>query len=431
MIEAQVINNANTLIERLQQIPDRRDNRGKRHKLPFVLACVLMAILSNRSYMSSIQRYIHHKIEWLKDVFDSPEATAVSRAQLPNILARVDWEALNAVFKALFGLCIIEQHPGEWKAVDGKSLKGTIVDPTQAHDHERLVLIVGHTSHDILEQQRFSGAKESEVTVVRDLLEQTGLVGDKISLDAGHAYPETLEPIHAADGMYVVQIKQNQPHLFTTLAQLAEQVEQEEMESEQVEQEEMESEQAEQEEMESEQAEQEEMESEQVEFPAAGVVISTVEKGHGRLEERTGRVLSLEPDLLAQRWEPTGMKTVIVMDRRTEDLNTGKTSDERSYYVSNQSAPTHEQELFDAVRGHWRVESMNWIRDVTFNEDQVRTTDPNTGQILSSLRTMALTLLQSLHPKNMKAKLEELADKPDALHDLLVRFNLVSATSAS
>ena len=400
MREEQVINNAKTLIERVQQIPDRRDNRGKRQTLPVVLACVLMAMLSNRSYMSSIQRYMSHKIEWLKDVFDSPKATAVSRAQLPNILARVDWESLNTVFNALFGLCI-EQHTGEWKAVDGKSLTGTIVDPAQAHDHERLVLVVGHTSHDILEQQRFSGAKESEVTVVRDLLEQTGLVGDKISFDAGHAYPDTLAPIHAADGIYVVQIKQNQPQLFTTLVQLAEQVEQEEMESE------------------------------QAKFPAAGVVISTVDKGHGRLEERTGRVLSLDPGVLDQRWDPTGMKTVIVMDRRTEDLNTGKTSDERSYYVSNQPAATHEQDLFDAVRGHWRVESMNWIRDVTFNEDQVRTKDPNTGQILSSLRTMALTLLQSLHPKNVKATLEELADTPNALHDLLVRFNLVSTASAS
>lgn len=403
MLKAQVINKATTLMERLKKISDSRDNRGKRHPLPFVLACVLIAMMSNRSYMSSIHRYIKHKIDWLKDIFDCPEATAVSRAQLPNILAGVDWESLNAVFKELFGICI-EQQNGEWKAVDGKSLKGTIVDPTQAHHHERIVLIVGHTSHDVLEQQRFSGAKESEVTVVRDLLKQTGLVGDKISLDAGHAYPDTLEPIHEAGGIYVVQIKQNQPQLFKTLAQLAEQVEQAEMEQE---------------------------ETEPVEFPATGVVITTVEKGHGRLEERTGRVLSLDPDLLDQRWDPAGMKTLIVMDRSTEDLKTGVTSDERSYYVSNQPAPTHEHDLFDAVRGHWRIESMNWIRDVTFNEDQVRTKNPKTGQILSSLRTVALTLLQALHPVNLKAKLEEFADRPDALRDLLVRFKLVSVVSGS
>ena len=412
MMQEQVISKATTLIERLKKIPDHRDNRGKRHALPFVLACVLLAMLSNRSYMSSIQRYIHNKIEWLKEVFDEPEATAVSRAQLPNILAGVDWEALNAVFKELFGLCITP-HNDEWKAVDGKSLKGTIVDPTQAHHHERIVLMVGHTSHNILEHQRFSGAKESEVTVVRDLLERTEFVGEKISLDAGHAYPDTLAPIHEAGGLYVVQIKQNQSQLLTTLAQLAEQVEQKDLA------------------LKAQELTEPVEPVEPVEFPAMGVVLTTVEKGHGRLEERTGRVLSLDPDLLAQRWEPTGMKTVIVLDRRTEELKTGKISDERSYYVSNQPAPMHEQELFDAIRGHWGVESINWIRDMTFNEDHVRTKDPNTGQILSFLRTLALTLLQSLHPKNLKAKLEEVADKPDALHDLLMHFNLVSAASVS
>jgi predicted transposase YbfD/YdcC len=399
--------------------------------LPFVLACTLVAILSNRSFMSSIHRYIQNHIEWLKEVFECSDVTAVSRAQLPNILASVDWEALNGIFKDVFGLCIAHDNT-EWKAVDGKSLKGTIADASQAHDHERIVTVVGHTSHDVLEQQRFSGAKESEVTVVRDLLEHTGLNGEQLSLDAGHAYPDTLEPIEQAGGLYVVQIKQNQPQLFKALAHLAEQAEQKENqgEPEQVKPEDMNQQKRPQEETTLEETTPEEQ-PELGTFPVTGVVITTVDKGHGRLEERTGRVLSLAPHRLDPRWEATGMKTFIVMDRKTEHLKTGKTSEERSYYVSNQVAAQHEQELFAAIRGHWRVESMNCIRDVTFNEDRVRTKNPKTGQILSSLRTIALTLVQSLHPKNIKAKLEEFVDTPEALLDLLVRFNLASGISAS
>ena len=35
-----------TLIEMLNQLPDPRDNRGKRHELAFVLVCLVIAILS-------------------------------------------------------------------------------------------------------------------------------------------------------------------------------------------------------------------------------------------------------------------------------------------------------------------------------------------------------------------------------------------------
>jgi predicted transposase YbfD/YdcC len=102
------------------------------------------------------------------------------------------------------------------------------------------------------------------------------------------------------------------------------------------------------------------------------------------------------------------------MDRVTEELKTGHTSAERSYYVSNQPALEHERELFDAIRGHWRVESTNWIRDVTFKEDHIRTKHPNQGQILSLLRTVAIRCLQAVHPTNMKATLEKFANVPDS-----------------
>jgi len=136
------------------------------------------------------------------------------------------------------------------------------------------------------------------------LLKQTGLVCDHISLDAGHAYPDTLEPIHQAGGTSVVQIKLNQPQLFKMLAEQAE----------------------------------------QGGLLKTGVVITTVDKGHGRLEERVGRVLTLNNKSMERRREPTGMQMVIVMDRNTYDLTTCHTSAERSYYVSNQSAQGHERE---------------------------------------------------------------------------------------
>ncbi|MDM8565253.1 transposase family protein [Candidatus Halobeggiatoa sp. HSG11] len=48
----------------LGELTDPRDERGKRHSLPFVIASVILAILVGRSTVSSIFRYISNKIKW-------------------------------------------------------------------------------------------------------------------------------------------------------------------------------------------------------------------------------------------------------------------------------------------------------------------------------------------------------------------------------
>jgi len=93
----QIITNAPKFIDLLKNIEDPRDNRGKRHELFFVIACTISAILSGKNYVSELQRYISNHYEWLKAIFNCEDAnpTAVSRAQLPNILSVIDWSKLN------------------------------------------------------------------------------------------------------------------------------------------------------------------------------------------------------------------------------------------------------------------------------------------------------------------------------------------------
>ena len=83
---------------------DLRDNRGKRHQLPVKINSIILAILSGRTKMSSIHRFIVNKIDWLKEILNRPEAYAVSRAQLPIILAVVKWEELNKPIEEFFGI---------------------------------------------------------------------------------------------------------------------------------------------------------------------------------------------------------------------------------------------------------------------------------------------------------------------------------------
>jgi len=65
------------------------------------------------------------------------------------------------------------------------------------------------------------------------------------------------------------------------------------------------------------------------------------------------------------------------------------------------------------------VESNNWIRDVTFNEDRTKTKLGNQAQIMALLRGLAIELIRKTSPKNFQAAIEKLADSVSTLESML------------
>jgi len=368
--------NVCNFVEALSQLPDDRDNRGKRHALAFVVAGVVLAILSGRSKVSSIFRYLRNRIEWLREVTQHPEAGVVSRAHLPRLLARVDWAELNTLIDQHFGVQVELSATHDWVAIDGKVLRGTLA----SGDKQSVVFAVSHASRTLLAQAPMKGSKASEIPVVRDLLKHSQLEAHKVTLDAHHCNPTTTAQIHQAGGQYVIQVKENQPLLLTQCQSVA----------------------------------------------AAAVPLGRHEecdKGHGRLTTREGQCFDMRALSLAPRWSDSGIHTLVVMKRHTFTLATQKTTCETAYYISNQALSTDPYaqalELTGAIRQHWHVESDNWIRDVTLEEDHIKTTSANQAQNMGCLRSLALRLLRRFNVKNFQEALEDFADCPSRFEALL------------
>jgi len=142
--------NLTSLVAKLKRLTDKRDNRGKRHDLAFVLGGVILAIMSGRSYLSSIYRFIQNRLKWLRRVLGYQQAQAVSRAQLPRILDNIDWAALNELLEEHYGVWIEVQDKG-WYALDGKTLRGV------AGQQERVLLAVSHSERKTVAQQPMHG----------------------------------------------------------------------------------------------------------------------------------------------------------------------------------------------------------------------------------------------------------------------------------
>jgi hypothetical protein len=63
----------------------------------------------------------------------------------------------------------------------------------------------------------------------------------------------------------------------------------------------------------------------------------------------------------------------------------------------------------------WGVKSNNWIRDVTFDEDHIKTKARKQRKFFSLLRGLAIKLIRKTSPKNFQAAIENFTDSVYAL----------------
>jgi predicted transposase YbfD/YdcC len=141
---------------------------------------------------------------------------------------------------------------------------------------------------------------------------------------------------------------------------------------------------------------------------------SRSDKGHGRTEKRTllsTTALSDARDgqLPYLDWPHLGQCFKLVRQRTVK----GKTSTETVYGITSLTRQKADaSRLLKLVRWHWSIESLFWVRDVTFGEDGCRAGTGAAPVVLSGLRNAAITLLDQAGLSNKAAALRRHAAHP-------------------
>ena len=203
----------------------------------------------------------------------------------------------------------------EWLSADGKVLRGTL----KSGEKQAIIHVVSHESRIDVAQACQAGDKSSEITVMRELMKETGLEKAKMSLDAHHCNPETMTQIEQAGGQYLIQIKENLPKLLDYCRDLGSQSSL----------------------------------AETVDYDSSRGLVCT----------REAHYHPLDLSNIDRRWNTSGLRTLIVMNRETFNKATQEMTSDTSYYLSNYEN-AHQQHTVDhlakTIRGHWVVESNNW-----------------------------------------------------------------------
>lgn len=126
------------------------------------------------------------------------------------------------------------------------------------------------------------------------------------------------------------------------------------------------------------------------------------EKGHGRIEER---ICSVSGPIESIKATHPNWKTInSILKIESKRTLKGKTTQETRYYISSLKNSTPEMAL-KAVRDHWGIENtLHWILDMSFNEDYSRIRQDNAPQIMTTLRHIALNIIQQRKNPKLSVK---------------------------
>lgn len=175
-----------TILQAFETIPEFRTAKGMRHSLPLVLMCLLMGSLGDckswRDYASFVQR--HRKA--LLEHFRPPKDRLPSYSTLRRVALGLDFDALSEAFLT-WAREDVSFEPGEWLAIDGKSLSGTSTNPDDAQQNfTALVSLYAHKRGVVLQIDAYENKLESEAHIVEAMLASTLLTGAGVTADALH-----------------------------------------------------------------------------------------------------------------------------------------------------------------------------------------------------------------------------------------------------
>jgi predicted transposase YbfD/YdcC len=128
----------------------------------------------------------------------------------------------------------------------------------------------------------------------------------------------------------------------------------------------------------------------------------TIDSGHGKIEVRKYWTTS-DIDWLQGKEDWKGLETICMVERERHFEE--RIEKETSYYIG--SIEKDAKKFSHAIRSHWGIEnSLHWVIDVSFREDESRIRKDNAPENFAVLRHIALNMIkkETSLKKSVKSK---------------------------
>ena len=272
-----------------------------------------------------------------------------------------DWlrVVLNRIDPALFEACFmawattLRSDAPDLIALDGKTVRRS-GEEGRGLKPVHLVSAWASTQRLVLAQEAVE-AKDNECAAILAILDRLSIKGALVTIDAIATNPAIATAITEKGGDYILALKRNQPTLHDEVATY-------------------------------------------FADPATTGLLSVeaVDKDHGRIETRTTTVSHDVGWMTGDRRHPgehrfAGLASLIRTTTQVE--RNDKITRETRYFIS--SAVLTPQRAAEAIRSHWGIESLHWVLDVIFKEDQSRLRRGHGATNMALVRRLAFNIVRA------------------------------------
>lgn len=338
-------------IAHIEELDDPRMARRRLHNLTDIMVISLCTLLCGGEGFTDMEDFGKAKEDWFENFLELPSG-------IPS------HDTFNRVFSALdtdqFMDCFMRWTESlrrvvskEIVALDGKALRRA------SGENRSLPYIVSAWAREnglVLGQVKVDD-KSNEITAIPELLQVLELKGCIVTLDAMGCQKKIAEKIVDSGADYVLALKGNQGTVHEEFKDFLDDLAERSVDHG---------------------------------LGESAQFFQEVGKDHGRIETRKywqSDDIGWFADL--PQWK--GLRSVGRVES-TREIGE-KITVERRYYLSSLEL---DAECFArAVRGHWSVEnSLHWVMDVNFREDNSRARNKNAAENLALMRRMALNLIK-------------------------------------
>jgi predicted transposase YbfD/YdcC len=347
------------------------DHRGKVITYPIyeVFFLVVVGIMASCTSFYDIAEFGKLRIRDFRQYMPFLHGIPSSRT-IARIVSQTDKDAVSCLIEKFF----VENNKSHI-ALDGKYLGGDLFS-VSAFDRERC-LTIAHSN---------AFTQGNELSGIKEILRSLYIKGCTISIDAIGCNKEIFDIIKKREANAVVAVKNNNKYLYKQTKNFFE------------------------------------VNPERGEKAIACLKAKTLDKAHGRVEERKISVLhDLSHIPETKLWPSIKALAEISSSRYAR----GNETTEKRYYAMTEVYSSEESLSF--IRGHWSIENnLHWILDVNLKEDAHKFLVGNARQNLGTIRRIALNILKQLKPPKQPliAFQRKIGRDPQTMHEVLREFKL-------
>jgi predicted transposase YbfD/YdcC len=351
---------AKKLVEHFAGLEDPRCGGKIEHFLIDILVIAVCAVIAGAESWVDMELYGEQKAHWLATFLALPNGIP-AHDTFRRVFMLIDPRDFESRFTA-WTQAFARSTDREVIAIDGKTVRGSF---DRSRDQGPLHIVSAWASErGLVLGQRQVDDKSNEITAIPELLDTLELKRSIVTLDAMGCQRAIASKILERGADYLVTLKANQGKMFAAVQQHCDA-------------------------------------ACFVRGASNRPACDGFDDKHGRLVRR--RVFTCpEAALLEPLRDWPGLKTVVAVESIRSINGSRKIDTEIRYFLS--SCKDSAEVLAKAIRQHWAIEnSLHWVLDVTFREDDCRVRDRTAVRNFALLRKIAINLVRRHH--NSKSSL--------------------------